>query len=118
MSKDYRKIYEKYFGKIPEGCQIHHIDGNRKNNKLNNLVAIDTGVHRRFHALLFDVNLWVCHMYKTNSNYKWTELCIYSLKEKSTLLATYMDIINRHTKNLFELIKEKDLITEYMNGVI
>lgn len=38
----YRKIYENHFGPIPKdkdgrSYEIHHIDGNRKNNEISNL---------------------------------------------------------------------------------
>jgi hypothetical protein len=54
ISKNYRKIYEKYHGPIPidtEGrtYDIHHIDGNHKNNNPNNLVAVSIQEHHDIH---------------------------------------------------------------------
>lgn len=42
-----RQMYEKYHGKgsIPEGYDIHHIDGNPDNNSIENLIAIPHVVH-------------------------------------------------------------------------
>jgi len=33
----HRSIYEFHFGKIPEGCQIDHVDRNNQNNDITNL---------------------------------------------------------------------------------
>lgn len=45
----YRKIWEEKFGKIPKGMEIHHIDGNRKNNKIENLMCVSIEEHYRIH---------------------------------------------------------------------
>jgi len=36
----HRVVYEAYFGKIPDGMQINHIDGVKTNNHLDNLEAV------------------------------------------------------------------------------
>jgi len=47
---NYRRFYEKCTGsKIPEGYEVHHLDGNRLNNKIVNLVSIPLKLHRDFH---------------------------------------------------------------------
>jgi hypothetical protein len=50
----YRKIWKKYFGEIPtdenkHSYEIHHIDGNRKNNSLDNLMCISIQEHYDIH---------------------------------------------------------------------
>lgn len=50
----YRKIYESHFGTIPvdqlgRSYDIHHIDGNRKNNSPNNLKAVSIQEHFDIH---------------------------------------------------------------------
>lgn len=48
---DYRKQYEKVTGiKIPKHFVVHHIDKNRENNSMNNLVAIPKYLHIRLHS--------------------------------------------------------------------
>lgn len=42
---EHRLVYERMIGKIPEGFHIHHIDGNRGNNDISNLMAIDGRIH-------------------------------------------------------------------------
>lgn len=47
---NYRKFYQNAIGqKIPKGFDVHHIDGNRENNDIKNLVAIPKKVHNGFH---------------------------------------------------------------------
>jgi len=50
----YRKIYEQYFGPVPKDkdgrtYEIHHIDGNRKNNDISNLKAVSIQEHYNIH---------------------------------------------------------------------
>jgi HNH endonuclease len=51
---DYRKIYEKHHGPIPVDADgrkyhIHHIDGNRRNNDVSNLIALSAEEHLDLH---------------------------------------------------------------------
>lgn len=60
----YRKIYENHNGPIPKDedgrtYDIHHIDGNRKNNTIENLVAVSIQDHYDIH---FSQGDWAaCH---------------------------------------------------------
>lgn len=50
----YRKIWEKRFGSIPKDSdgrsyEIHHIDGNRKNNDISNLKCVSIQEHYDIH---------------------------------------------------------------------
>jgi len=52
--KDYRKLYEQYYGPIPRDTngrtyEIHHIDGNHKNNEPKNLIAVSIQEHYNIH---------------------------------------------------------------------
>lgn len=42
-------IWEQQHGPIPEGMQIHHIDGNKKNNNISNLQLVSVIEHKRIH---------------------------------------------------------------------
>ena len=46
----HRKIYYKYYNKIPNPkCDIHHIDGNHYNNNINNLIEMPRQLHQAMH---------------------------------------------------------------------
>lgn len=47
---NYRRIWEEYNNrKIPDGFEIHHIDGNNKNNKPENLLCVSIEEHLEIH---------------------------------------------------------------------
>jgi len=50
MSKKYVKIWQDYHGKkLPSNMEIHHIDGNNKNNDPKNLMAVTIEEHLKIH---------------------------------------------------------------------
>jgi hypothetical protein len=51
----YRKIWEKANGPIPDDYEIHHIDGNRSNNNLSNLMLVSIEEHLEIHRSQGDV---------------------------------------------------------------
>ena len=46
---NYRKLYERNIGQIPDKWEIHHIDFNHNNNTLENLIAVPSMVHMIIH---------------------------------------------------------------------
>lgn len=51
---NYRKIWEEAYGPIPKdkegrSYEIHHIDGNRENNSLKNLICLSVQEHYKLH---------------------------------------------------------------------
>ena len=46
----HRYIYEKYYGKIPKGYDVHHIDHNKDNNDISNLKLVTAKEHKEIHA--------------------------------------------------------------------
>lgn len=47
---NYRRIWETHNNeKIPDGYEIHHIDGNRKNNNPDNLICVSIEEHLKIH---------------------------------------------------------------------
>tara|TARA_R100001244_G_scaffold46088_1_gene41332 strand:+ start:3923 stop:4138 length:216 start_codon:yes stop_codon:yes gene_type:complete len=49
----YRKLYEKHINKIPKDWDVHHIDFNHNNNKLENLISIPKVIHKIIHQYGF-----------------------------------------------------------------
>lgn len=45
----HRAVYEFYHGQIPENHSVHHADGDRSNNQIENLVLMRTSEHTRGH---------------------------------------------------------------------
>lgn len=46
----HRYVWEHYCGKIPEGFQVHHIDGDKSNNVIDNLALMTNSAHQRLHG--------------------------------------------------------------------
>lgn len=56
---NYRKLWEDVHGKIPKDengrtYDIHHIDGNRKNNSIENLICLSIEDHYKIHLKQFE----------------------------------------------------------------
>lgn len=51
---NYIKFYETETGKrVPMGFDVHHIDQNRLNNEIKNLVALPKELHQSYHKNIF-----------------------------------------------------------------
>jgi endogenous inhibitor of DNA gyrase (YacG/DUF329 family) len=46
----HRYVWIKFNGEIPAGTSVHHIDENKDNNNISNLVLMSTSKHLSFHA--------------------------------------------------------------------
>lgn len=50
---NYRKLYETHFDiKLSKDYDVHHIDFDRENNTIDNLIAMPNKLHRNYHKLL------------------------------------------------------------------
>jgi hypothetical protein len=47
--QNYIKVYKEYYGNIPKGYHVHHLDHNHNNNEPCNLVAIPSKIHSQYH---------------------------------------------------------------------
>jgi len=57
---DYRRIWKKHYGDIPKDkngwtYEIHHIDGNRENNSIENLICVSIEEHYNIHLIQGDI---------------------------------------------------------------
>ena len=56
-SMKYRDFYKKYFAiQFDDSFDIHHINGDRKDNDISNLVLIPKILHQTLHKVLYDVS--------------------------------------------------------------
>lgn len=46
----HRYVWEFHNGKIPRGCEVHHIDGDKANNAIENLQLMTRSDHAKLHA--------------------------------------------------------------------
>lgn len=46
----HRFVWRHYFGDIPKGFHIHHIDGDKSNNDISNLALLSPQAHLKLHA--------------------------------------------------------------------
>lgn len=47
---EHRKVWEDKYGKVPEGLEIYHVNGDKQDNAIENLLLVDRLTHRRIHA--------------------------------------------------------------------
>lgn len=49
---NYRKIYEQHYGiTIPDDFEIHHINKDRTDNRIENLLLLPSRIHQSFHIV-------------------------------------------------------------------
>ena len=46
---EHRYVWETANGEIPDGYQIHHVNGNKKDNRLENLMIMTNSEHQTLH---------------------------------------------------------------------
>jgi len=74
---DYIKFYENYFNiKIPKNFEIHHLDFNRNNNNIDNLLMLPKWAHIKYHIFkpkIEDLTFEIEIKNITNSGYNFNE---------------------------------------------
>ena len=106
MSKKYVKVWEEYNGrKLPDGCEIHHIDGNNKNNDPKNLMAVSIEEHLNIHLNQGDHGAVKAILIRMNMTDEQKEL----LKHSSSELQKKLWKENRHNFQKLSKDERKEL---------
>lgn len=75
--KDYRRFYAKFFDiTIPPEFDIHHIDFNRENNDIKNLILLPKELHEHLHSackpeMIFEIPKEDLLMFRRIANHLW-----------------------------------------------
>ena len=49
----YRNLYKKHYGiDFDDSLEVHHINGNRKDNEINNLILLPKELHQQYHKII------------------------------------------------------------------
>lgn len=64
----HRAVWEHYYGEIPQDMEIHHKDGNKANNSINNLVLLSSLIHRKIHSEMLTQEQRECRRENMNKN--------------------------------------------------
>lgn len=78
----HRIIAQKYLDNYTDDCHVHHIDGNKTNNDVNNLVCMTSKEHLRKHKVKYEDKIKVCPVCK--KEFLWTAAQQRSFKHRST----------------------------------
>jgi len=114
----HRKIYYKYYNKIPNPkCDIHHIDGNHYNNNINNLIEMPRQLHQAMHnyiGLLPRKHIilllqWFVRKQKNKFSRAWLEK---NIKKQVSKFKLSNDVIKRNKEYL---IKKEERYKRYIS---
>lgn len=88
--ENYRKIYESQCNiKIPKGYVIHHIDFDRTNNNIRNLVMIPSDLHKEYHELKNLMSIVDIHLELTSLLDRGNGINTYALFNIEKFVKTY-----------------------------
>lgn len=104
--KNYRKIWEKKYGNIPvdengKKYDIHHIDGDRSNNSIDNLMAVSIKEHYHIHKNQGD---WqACHVIMKRLNLSVQEQL--EINKKISQIKKGRQVSEEHKRKISETLK-------------
>lgn len=101
----YRKFYETVTGlEIPDNHEIHHLDFNRKNNSIDNLVALPKELHRKYHNTLASAKINFAHLTEHNDIY--SKVCSYGIPASIGYQRWLIDTIHKEANIIDECENE------------
>ena len=123
--KNYKKLYEKHHNiKVQKGYDIHHIDGNRENNKISNLICLPRKFHKSLHNWVGLVNRqaievllnWYNIQIQKGTTYSPRALGWYMAVKYKKLAKTNPKIEKQRRKYLHELKSQQKLGLSNISG--
>jgi len=87
----YIKLYVDKYGKIQFDHNIHHIDINRNNNNLDNLVSIPIDLHKKYHRN--ERQMIICFKLNNIVGFRY---------HRDVLISVYHEIMNYKTAQILE----------------
>lgn len=86
---NYRQYYKEYYGiDFGKEFSVHHIDMNRDNNDISNLLLLPKEVHNRFHLSAYSYKEGI-----ESINPNLNRICACGLNYEINMLKTYIDTI-------------------------
>ena len=122
--KDYRKIYADYFGikwdrKIFE---VHHLDRNRENNDINNLVLLPKKLHKEYHKIIsiiqydFENGADIFNVSNFDIYHANEYIQLFKLKNLIATLCLFQNQYKLISNNL-GVIEYKEILKKYFNDI-
>jgi len=112
---NYRKYYSDYYGiKIDSSYAIHHIDFDRNNNNINNLLLLPRKLHSKYHLLINSLTYQKSEIYHGFFDMKASNINKYSLEVAKSIPKTLTELfkwINAKQCN-YEYYYQKNLLGE------
>jgi hypothetical protein len=111
---EHNVVWEKYFGSIPKGFEIHHKDRNKLNNHITNLQLVDDLTQKRLHSDCKIVGgRWYkrcrqcCVVKSVDEYYKVYGKCIQSICKKCQIKNSVRNKIKRRERKKDEQVLER-----------
>lgn len=81
-ANNYRRIFKQHYG-IEFGTEfdVHHIDGDRSNNEIENLMVLPSDLHTRYHSLKREIEGQFVPTKITGNGVNNSQNCIFNLEK-------------------------------------